>query len=132
MAALQGKTALVTGASRGIGRAIASALAEAGAHVLIHYGRSAMKAKSLVASIRSKGGRADAIMADLRSPDGAALLAKEVGSIVGERLDVLVSNAGISKAATIRDHRVEDFDNLFATNVRSPFVAKRLSKSSTL
>jgi NAD(P)-dependent dehydrogenase (short-subunit alcohol dehydrogenase family) len=80
-----------------------------------------MKAKSLVASIRSKGGRADAIMADLRSPDGAALLAKEVGSIVGERLDVLVSNAGISKAATIRDHRVEDFDNLFATNVRSPF-----------
>ncbi|MDX6532252.1 MAG: 3-oxoacyl-[acyl-carrier protein] reductase [Blastocatellia bacterium] len=121
MASLQGKTALVTGASRGIGRAIASALAEAGAHVLIHYGRSAMKAKSLVASIRSKGGRADAIMADLRSPDGAALLAKEVGSIVGERLDVLVSNAGISKAATIRDHRVEDFDNLFATNVRSPF-----------
>jgi NAD(P)-dependent dehydrogenase (short-subunit alcohol dehydrogenase family) len=60
-------------------------------------------------------------MADLRSPDGAPLLAKEVGAIVGERLDVLVSNAGISKAATIRDHRVEDFDNLFATNVRSPF-----------
>jgi NAD(P)-dependent dehydrogenase (short-subunit alcohol dehydrogenase family) len=49
------------------------------------------------------------------------LLAKEVRSIVGERLDVLVSNAGISKAATIKDHTVEDFDNLFAMNVRSPF-----------
>ncbi len=49
------------------------------------------------------------------------MLAKEVRSIVGERLDVLVSNAGISKVATIKDHTVEDFDNLFATNVRSPF-----------
>jgi hypothetical protein len=49
------------------------------------------------------------------------MLAKEVRAIVGERLDVLVSNAGISKAATIKDHTVEDFDNLFATNVRSPF-----------
>jgi 3-oxoacyl-[acyl-carrier protein] reductase len=57
----------------------------------------------------------------LGTPDGATLLAKEVRSIVGERLDVLVSNAGISKAATIKDHTVEDFDNLFATNVRSPF-----------
>jgi 3-oxoacyl-[acyl-carrier protein] reductase len=121
MAALQGKTALVTGASRGIGRAIASALAEAGAHILVHYGRSAMKAKSLVADIRSKGGRADAIRADLGTPDGATLLAKDVRSIVSERLDVLVSNAGISKAATIKDHTVEDFDNLFATNVRGPF-----------
>src|SRR5882762_8108215 len=58
---------------------------------------------------------------ELRTPDGATLLAKEVRSIFGERLDVLVSNAGISKAATIKDHTVEDFDNLFATNVRSPF-----------
>lgn len=121
MAALKGKTALVTGASRGIGRAIASALAEAGAHVLAHYGRSAQDAESLVAGIRSKGGGADAIRADLGTPEGATLLAKEVRSIVGERLDVLVSNAGISKAATIKDHTVEDLDNLFATNVRSPF-----------
>jgi len=121
MASLQGKTALVTGASRGIGRATASALADAGAHVLVHYGRSAQDAESLVAGIQSKGGRADAIKADLGTPEGATLLAKEVRSIVGERLDVLVSNAGISKAATIKDHTVEDFDNLFATNVRSPF-----------
>ncbi len=121
MAPLQGKTALVTGASRGIGRATASALANAGAHVLVHYGRSAQDAESLVAAVRSNGGRADAIRADLGTPEGATLLAKEVRSIVGEQLDVLVSNAGISKAATIKDHTTEDFDNLFATNVRSPF-----------
>ena len=121
MATLQGKTALVTGASRGIGRATALALSDAGAHVLVHYGHSAQEAESLVAGIHSKGGRADTIKADLGTPDGATLLAKEVRSIVGERLNVLVSNAGITKAATIKDHTVEDFDNLFATNVRSPF-----------
>jgi 3-oxoacyl-[acyl-carrier protein] reductase len=121
MSSLTNKTALVTGASRGIGRATASALADAGARVLVHYGRSIKDAESLVTGIRSKGGRADAIRADLRSPDGAKLLAKDVRSIVGERLDVLVSNAGISKAATIAGHTVEDFDNLFATNVRGPF-----------
>jgi len=121
MATLQNKTALVTGASRGIGRATASALAGAGARVLVHYGRSTQDAASLVAGIRSNGGCADAIRADLGTPDGATLLAREVRSIIGERLDVVVSNAGISKAATIKDHTVEDFDNLFATNVRSPF-----------
>jgi NAD(P)-dependent dehydrogenase (short-subunit alcohol dehydrogenase family) len=115
------KTALVTGASRGIGRAIALALVEAGAHVLVHYGRSAKEARSLVESIHSKGGRADAISADLATLEGATSLAKEASAIVGDRLDVLVLNAGISKAARIADHTVEDFDNLFATNVRSPF-----------
>src|ERR1700730_3772006 len=114
MAGLSNKIALVTGASRGIGRATASALAEAGTHVLVHYGRSVQDAESLVADIRSKEGRADAIRADLGTSDGATVLAQEVRSIVGERLDVLVSNAGISKAATIKDHTVEDFDNLFA------------------
>ncbi len=121
MATLQNKTALVTGASRGIGRATASALADAGAHVLVHYGRSAQEAESLVAAIHSRGGRAEAIRADLGTPEGATLLAKEVRSIAGGRLDVLVLNAGISKAATIQDHTIADFDNLFATNVRSPF-----------
>jgi 3-oxoacyl-[acyl-carrier protein] reductase len=121
MTALHGKTALVTGASRGIGRATASALAEAGARVLVHYGRSAQEADSLVADIRAKGGRAEAIKADLGTPDGATQLAKHVRSIISDRLDVLVLNAGISKAARIADYTIEDFDNLFATNVRSPF-----------
>jgi 3-oxoacyl-[acyl-carrier protein] reductase len=118
---LQGKTALVTGASRGIGRATALAIAGVGARVVIHYGKSAREAESLVSEIQTKGGRADAISADLGIPDGAALLARKVRSIIGDRLDVLVLNAGISKSARIADYTVGDFDNLFATNVRSPF-----------
>jgi 3-oxoacyl-[acyl-carrier protein] reductase len=121
MTTLQNKTTLVTGASRGIGRATAAALARAGAHVLVHYGRSAQEAESLVVEIQTKGGRATAISADLGTPDGASLLAKKVRSIVGDRLDVLVLNAGISKAARIGDYTIEDFDSLFATNVRGPF-----------
>ena len=121
MTALQNKTALVTGASRGIGRATAMALAEAGAHALVHYGRSKQEADSLVAEIQKKGGRADAISADLGTPEGAALLANHVRSIIGARLDVLVLNAGISKLTRIADYTVEDFDSLFATNVRGPF-----------
>jgi len=120
MANLTNKTALVTGASRGIGRATALALAETGAHILAHFGRSAQEAESLVSEIQTKGGSAKAISVDLATPAGAALLAKQVRSIV-DRLDVLVLNAGISKAARVADYTVEDFDNLFATNVRGPF-----------
>jgi NAD(P)-dependent dehydrogenase (short-subunit alcohol dehydrogenase family) len=115
------KTALVTGASRGIGRATAAALARAGAHVVVHYGRSEREAETLVSEIQTAGGVANAISADLGTPHGAALLAKQVRSIVRDRLDVLVLNAGISKAARLAEYTVEDFDNLFATNVRSPF-----------
>ena len=118
---LQGKTALVTGASRGIGRATALALAEAGARVLVHYGKSASEAESVVAAIRSKAGRADVLQADLGSAEGPGVLAKQVRSMAGDRLDVLVLNAGISKAATIKDYSLQDFDDLFVTNVRSPF-----------
>src|SRR6266852_8993844 len=84
-------------------------------------GRSGQEAESLVSEIQAKAGRAQAISADLGTPNGAAVLAKQVRSIVGDRLDVFVVNAGISKAARIADYTVEDFDNLFATNVRSPF-----------
>src|SRR6202051_5208396 len=121
MTSLQNKTALVTGASRGIGRATALALAKAGAHVLVHYRDNAQEAASVVAAIHAENGRADAISPDLGPPDGAALLAKEVRSIVGDRLDVLVLTAGISKSARIADYTLEDFDSLFATNVRGPF-----------
>jgi NAD(P)-dependent dehydrogenase (short-subunit alcohol dehydrogenase family) len=121
MTTLQNKTALVTGASRGIGRAIALALAREGAHVLVHYGHSAQEAEFLVDEIQAKGGRANAISVDLGIPDGALRLAKQVRSIVGDRLDVLVLNAGISKSAPIAKYTVDDFDNLFATNVRGPF-----------
>jgi NAD(P)-dependent dehydrogenase (short-subunit alcohol dehydrogenase family) len=115
------RTALVTGASRGIGRATALALANSGARVLVHYGRSAEEADAFVAEIRAAGGSADAIQGDLAAADGAAAVAEKVHALLRERLDVLVSNAGISKAASIEDHTIEDFDNLFATNVRSPF-----------
>jgi 3-oxoacyl-[acyl-carrier protein] reductase len=96
-------------------------LARAGAHVLVHYGRSTQEAESLVAEIQTKGGRATAISVDLETSDGAPLLAKQVRSTVGDRLDVLVLNAGISKAARIADYNVEDFDSLYTTNVRGPF-----------
>jgi len=121
MTNLSGKTALVTGASRGIGRASALALATAGAQVLVHYSRGASEAEAVVAEIRKAGGRADAVGADLAAPDGAHKLAKQVRKIVGDRLDILVANAGVSKAATIEDTSVEDFDHLFAVNVRAPF-----------
>jgi NAD(P)-dependent dehydrogenase (short-subunit alcohol dehydrogenase family) len=122
MTTLKGKTALVTGASRGIGRATAKALANAGAHVLVHYGRSSQEAESLVAEIEAKGGRANAVSADLATQDGAAGLAQQARAIVGDRLDVLVLNAGVSKAARIPDYTAGDLDNLFATNVRGPFL----------
>jgi 3-oxoacyl-[acyl-carrier protein] reductase len=120
MSALSGKTALVTGASRGIGRASALALAQAGAQVLVHYSNSANEADAVVAEIRKAGGRAEKVGADLRQADGP-LLATRVRAIVGDRLDILVANAGISKAASIEDTKIEDFDNLFAVNVRAPF-----------
>ena len=116
-----GKTALVTGASRGIGRATALALAEAGAQVLVHYGKNAAVAEAVVAKIRNAGGRAQAIGADLASPEGPADLARQVRAIAGERLDILVANAGIAKMVSIEDTTVEDFDVLFAVNVRAPF-----------
>ena len=121
MGNLSGKTALVTGASRGMGRASALALAAAGAQVLVHYGRGAQEADAVVAEIRRAGGRADKVAADLRAPDAAHTLAKQVRGTIGDRLDILVANAGVSKSATIEDTTVEDFDNLFAVNVRAPF-----------
>jgi 3-oxoacyl-[acyl-carrier protein] reductase len=111
---LKGKTALVTGASLGIGRATALALAQAGAQVLVHYGSNEKEADALFAEIPNGGGVAEKVGADLRKPDGPHTLAKRVRGIIGERLDILVANAVISKSATIEDTTLEDFDNLFA------------------
>src|SRR6202044_1618249 len=118
---LSGKTALVTGASRGIGRATALALAAAGAQVLVHYGRGATEADGVVAEIRKAGGRADAVMADMAAADGPHKLGKLSPKIGGDPPDILVANAGVSKSATIEETTVEDFDRLFAVNVRAPF-----------
>lgn len=116
-----GKTALVTGGSRGIGRATALALGKAGARVLVHYGRNAAQATAVVEEIKAQGGQAEAVESDLSASDGAHKLASKVRGIVGERLDILVANAGVSKAATIEETTVEDFDALIAVNVRAPY-----------
>jgi 3-oxoacyl-[acyl-carrier protein] reductase len=118
---LASKTALVTGASRGMGRATALALATAGARVVVHYGRNADEAKAVVDQIRAAGGRADAVAADLAAPDGAHALAAQVRNLIGSRLDILVSNAGISNATPFEAMTVKDFDGLFAVNVRAPY-----------
>jgi 3-oxoacyl-[acyl-carrier protein] reductase len=121
MTNLKGKTALVTGASRGIGRASALAIARLGAQVLVHYGRGAKEAEEVVAEIRKAGGKADAIAADLAAADGPHKLARQARAIVGDRLDILVANAGVAKSAILEETTVEDFDRLFAVNVRAPF-----------
>jgi NAD(P)-dependent dehydrogenase (short-subunit alcohol dehydrogenase family) len=121
MTNLSGKTALVTGASRGIGRASALALANSGAQVLVHYSSGEKEAAAVVSQIRSAGGKAEKISADLRAPEGPHALAERVRAVVGGRLDILVANAGIAKASTIEETTVQDFDALFAVNVRAPY-----------
>jgi NAD(P)-dependent dehydrogenase (short-subunit alcohol dehydrogenase family) len=124
MTNLSGKTALVTGASRGIGRASALALADSGAQVLVHYSSGEKEAAAVVARIRSAGGKAEKISADLRAPEGPHALAERVRAVVGGRLDILVANAGIAKASTIEETTVQDFDALFAVNVRAPILSR--------
>lgn len=121
MSNLTGKTALVTGASRGIGRATALALAKAGARVLVHYSSAEPAADAVVNEIRASGGTAEKVKADLRAAQGPHDLAQRVRQLAGDKLDIVVANAGISKAASIEDTTVEDFDDLFAVNVRAPF-----------
>jgi 3-oxoacyl-[acyl-carrier protein] reductase len=121
MTTLANKTALITGASRGMGRATALALGAAGARIIVHYGRNADEAKSVVDQIRVAGGQADAVSVDLAAPDGAHKLAAQTRALMGDRLDIFVSNAGISNATPFENMTVKDFDNLFAVNVRAPY-----------
>ena len=127
MKRLEGKTALVTGGSRGIGRASVIALAREGAQVILHYGRAKTEADEIVAEIVRQGGRAQSVPADMASPVGPHELAQKVRAIVGDRLDILVANAGVSIPASIENTKVADFDQLFAINVRAPyFVIQQL------
>jgi 3-oxoacyl-[acyl-carrier protein] reductase len=121
MTNLADKIALVTGASRGMGRATALALAAAGARVIVHYGRNADEANAVVDQIRTAHGRTDAVPADLAAPDGPHALAARVRNLIGARLDIIVSNAGISNATSFENMTVKEFDDLFAVNVRAPY-----------
>ncbi|MFF9783443.1 SDR family oxidoreductase [Streptomyces nigrescens] len=125
MSALSGKTALVTGGSRGIGRAISERLAREGARVGVHYGRDGTAAKETVSAIESGGGQAFAIQAELGVPGDAEALWAAFDE-QAEGLDILVNNAGINKAADgtlkrIESVTAEDFDLLFAVNTKAPF-----------
>jgi 3-oxoacyl-[acyl-carrier protein] reductase/pteridine reductase len=122
MSKLQGKVALVTGAAKRIGRAIALALAEEGADVAITYRDSKEHAEQTVCELDALGIRAMAVHANLRDPESirgaVARVAVELGSI-----DILVNNAGRFETAAIENISVEQWDAMFETNTRGPFIA---------
>jgi NAD(P)-dependent dehydrogenase (short-subunit alcohol dehydrogenase family) len=119
---LANKTALVTGASRGIGRAIARRLAADGAHVFVHYNKSSNSAEALVGEIEQAGGSAEAIAANLEDVDSTRRLVEDVRARLGDRkLDVLVNNAGIIDYWQLGDTDPAVLDRLLAVNVRAPY-----------
>ncbi len=118
---LSGKRALVTGAARGIGAAIALKLAEDGADVAITYEKSAEKAEALAAEIRALGRKAVAIQADAASPKAVKdAVEKTVADLGG--LDILVNNAGVGGMGAFADQSLEDIDHLLNVNVRGVFL----------
>lgn len=123
---LAGKTALVTGGSRGIGRAIALALGRRGAHVAVHYNAARDAADEVVSLIRDAGGRAWTLQADLASSDAAAILAEALRHTVQQHtgadgLDILVNNAGVGMRARLADVKPDDFDRVLQVNLKTPF-----------
>lgn len=122
MPRLSGKVALVTGASRGIGRAIAKALAKSGADLLVHYGRSQQEAEDVASEIRDAHGRAEVLQADLSTAEGPEHAAEQVRELTGGTLDIVVLNAGVSKASPLPSYKASDLDLLYQTNVRGPFL----------
>ena len=122
---LTGRTALVTGASRSIGAAVALALADAGASLAINYRERKLEAESVAAAITAAGGRAITIAADVSQAGAIAAMA----SIVTERLgpiDILVNNAGIALIRGIDDLTEADFDQTIAVNLKSAFLCTQV------
>ncbi|WP_221564204.1 3-oxoacyl-[acyl-carrier-protein] reductase [Alkalihalobacillus sp. TS-13] len=117
---LTGKTALVTGASRGIGRAIAIELAKQGASVAVNYSGSEEKARKVVEEIQGNGGQAFAIQSDVSSMDSVTAMIKEVVSTYGS-LDILVNNAGITRDNLLMRMKEEEWDAVINTNLKGVF-----------
>jgi 3-oxoacyl-[acyl-carrier protein] reductase len=118
---LNGHTALVTGGSRGIGAAIAVALAEAGSAVAVNYRERAGDAEAVVAKIKSLGGRAIAIAADVSQAASVANMVDQTTAALG-RIDILVNNAGIAIVRGIDDLSESDFDRTITVNLKSAFL----------
>ena len=119
---LRGKVALVTGASRGIGAAIAKRLAADGAAIAITYASGQSKADEVARAIESAGGKAVAIRADNTDANAVKNAVVETVKILG-RLDILVNNAGIAVVAPLDQFSLAEFDRMVAVNVRAVFVA---------
>jgi len=115
------KVALVTGASRGIGRAIALRLAQDGFAVVVNYAGNAAKARETVEAIERQGGRAVAIQADVGDAPAVARLFDEARAALG-RIDVVVNSAGVMPLAPIAEDGLEAFDQVVSTNLRGAFV----------
>ncbi len=120
MSMLAGRTALVTGASRGIGRGIAERLGRDGARVGVHYGRNAAAARETVAAIEAAGGSAFTVEADLAAPGAAEALWEEFDRYA-DGLDILVNNAGIGSTRPIGQIGEAEYDAVFTVNVKAPF-----------
>jgi 3-oxoacyl-[acyl-carrier protein] reductase len=121
---LTGRVALITGASRGIGRAIAERLAAAGATVVVNYRGNAAAAEATVAAIQAAGGGAEAIAADVSDATAVEGLIKAVLER-HKRIDILVNNAGITRDTLLLRMKDEDFDQVIATNLRGVFLCTR-------
>jgi 3-oxoacyl-[acyl-carrier protein] reductase len=128
---LTGKVAIVTGASRGIGRAIALQLAEIGAKVVVNYANSSGAADELVAQIASTGGEAIAVQADVSKAEQMDALFSTVMAQWG-RVDILVNNAGITRDTLLLRMKPEDWQAVIDTNLTGVFLATRLASKIML